>query len=610
MKTVALYFTGSDARQVEIATKAVLHIIGKSNRAIGWVFAVSPFTLNKIKRHPGINYVSARGFVYSRYQVVERVSHILGGKSPEMWFDTMVNHLCSKYKIKLDGAPFRIRREPDRYKRDPKECTVLFQSTYNPCDGYGSSGEAIALEAASQDMGFRWIPHMDIHDAAAHAQPHTPNLLHHSQKYVPPKAYVLYHTPNFLPPEYHMAKRDGATTALITMFETTRIPYVWPIRINKWFDKLIVPTPFCKRVFKGAGVTIPIDIVPLGVDPTRWTYKERTPPLTRPYRFLAFANARWDCPRKNFDIIVDAFEKKFGGRKDVELVIKSSPGPVVNRRTKFPSNCTIINKRLPQSEVLSLLHDVDCLVFPSSGEGFGLPPREAMATGLPVIVTNWGGLEGIANSKISYPLKKSGMKKASHLCTWLTDEPGGMELGDMAQISVDDLADIMNHIFHNQEEACAIGKAGYEYVTKKETYKHSVSKLYESVFPKGKMIKPPKTITVQSKEKNKMKLTVDKILKRKTKRYILFTVTNGSEDYSHKNDLNVRFKAVDTTGGVQMDPVIGRVLLPKALKPGEVFKGKLTVDTAALDDVVIVGGQLGLVTEAIKWHTVTAVALK
>lgn len=61
-------------------------------------------------------------------------------------------------------------------------------------------------------------------------------------------------------------------------------------------------------------------------------------------------------------------------------------------------------KRIAHNKLLTLLRKAHCLLFPSSGEGFGLPPREAMATGIPVILAGFAGLESIAREDIAYPV--------------------------------------------------------------------------------------------------------------------------------------------------------------------------------------------------------------
>lgn len=51
-------------------------------------------------------------------------------------------------------------------------------------------------------------------------------------------------------------------------------------------------------------------------------------------------------------------------------------------------NVKIINNKLDRNEYVELLQNASCYVSPSKGEGFALPPREALAIGLPVILTD------------------------------------------------------------------------------------------------------------------------------------------------------------------------------------------------------------------------------
>jgi glycosyltransferase involved in cell wall biosynthesis len=54
--------------------------------------------------------------------------------------------------------------------------------------------------------------------------------------------------------------------------------------------------------------------------------------------------------------------------------------------------------------LLEFLRQMDAFVLPSRGEGFGLCGLEAMATGLPLIATNWSGPVEYIDSKCVYSL--------------------------------------------------------------------------------------------------------------------------------------------------------------------------------------------------------------
>jgi glycosyltransferase involved in cell wall biosynthesis len=51
----------------------------------------------------------------------------------------------------------------------------------------------------------------------------------------------------------------------------------------------------------------------------------------------------------------------------------------------------ILNSHLSSEELLLFYRSCDAFVLPTHAEGWGLPTHEAMAMGLPVVTTNWGG---------------------------------------------------------------------------------------------------------------------------------------------------------------------------------------------------------------------------
>ena len=114
---------------------------------------------------------------------------------------------------------------------------------------------------------------------------------------------------------------------------------------------------------------------------------------TEPYTF--FWSGTGDL-RKGWDIVYQAFFKAgFGGRKDVRLILhfRNMPRGIKNCND---SNVVIYKGQINLAGVLKIMAQSDCYVYPSRGEGWGLTPREAASTGLPVITTNYGGMaEGI-----------------------------------------------------------------------------------------------------------------------------------------------------------------------------------------------------------------------
>lgn len=77
-----------------------------------------------------------------------------------------------------------------------------------------------------------------------------------------------------------------------------------------------------------------------------------------------------------------------------------------NNLLKFEEDCRdvkltlkpIFLMNISAEELVDLYNICDCLLFPSLYEGFGLPPLEAMACGLPVIASNLGALKEVVGS--------------------------------------------------------------------------------------------------------------------------------------------------------------------------------------------------------------------
>ena len=184
------------------------------------------------------------------------------------------------------------------------------------------------------------------------------------------------------------APRFGALASMgrrlmVTAWESTKVPAGWVDQLNT-FDAISVGSTFVRRVFLAEGVTRPIHVHPLGVGSA---YKRWERGGKRPFTFLAFTDRG---RRKGGREALQAFVKAFGDDPSVRLILKSRAGRPPQNPALNP-NIEIIAQDLSESELAGLYTRCDCLIFPTMGEGFGLPPREFAATGGLVLATNWGG---------------------------------------------------------------------------------------------------------------------------------------------------------------------------------------------------------------------------
>lgn len=234
------------------------------------------------------------------------------------------------------------------------------------------------------------------------------------------------------PTNYHKYDVKPGRRIALTMHESTKIPAGWAEVLNE-MDAVITPARFSKRVLQEGGVTAPIHVVPLGIGEVFQPHY-RKQDQDRPFTFLAFAD-RGD--RKNFHAAEQAFVRAFGRSMKYRLLLKARSIGAKHLNPLNP-NIDIIYQDMSEQELYELYCSCDCLVFPSRGEGWGFPPREAAATGLPVIATNWSGLADdidVWGIPLDYEMVTA---------EWRDVLPfRGQDLGQWAEPSIDHLTELM-----------------------------------------------------------------------------------------------------------------------------------------------------------------------
>ena len=107
-------------------------------------------------------------------------------------------------------------------------------------------------------------------------------------------------------------------------------------------------------------------------------------------------------PRKNIDTLVSAWERIQTSEARLPLLLVGPYGwhsdDLLRRIKGLAGRGVIYRGRVGRSELVRLMQAARVFVYPSLYEGFGLPPAEAMACGIPTIASNSSSLPEIVGT--------------------------------------------------------------------------------------------------------------------------------------------------------------------------------------------------------------------
>ena len=261
-----------------------------------------------------------------------------------------------------------------------------------------------------------------------------------------------------------------------TMLETDRIPRDW-VRQANLMDEVWTPSTFNAETFRFSGVTRPIHVMPLGVDPDHFNPGIASRPLSGVYTFLSLFE--WG-ERKAPRILLRAFNEEFRAKEPVILLVKTlNVDSAVDVRGEIsgmgldPEGGRIhlsLNQEVPTYQLGVLYRSSDCFVLPTRGEGWGLPIIEAMACGVPVIATSWSAQCDFMTPENSYPLPVEELVPARARCPYYAGS-------NWAEPSYPHLRRLMRHVFENQAEARSKGERAAREMLAAWTWEKAAAKI-------------------------------------------------------------------------------------------------------------------------------------
>lgn len=266
----------------------------------------------------------------------------------------------------------------------------------------------------------------------------------------------------------------GEKWVMIQPWEYGRLPVDWVAPLRDQVDEIWAYSNAVKRCYTESGVPAgKIHVVPLGINPQR--FHPEVEPLSLPTekrtRFLFVGGTIW---RKGIDILLAAYCRAFTRADDVCLVIKEMGQDSFYRGQTASEQIAKIqaDPRAPEilyatgtladTDMPSLYTACDCLVHPYRGEGFGLPVAEAMACGLPVIVTQGGSTDDFCSPDRAYLISASRRE--------ITIEMPTVGAPWVLEADVTALADHMRAVYEAPEEAAVLGRRAGAWVREHLTW--------------------------------------------------------------------------------------------------------------------------------------------
>jgi glycosyltransferase involved in cell wall biosynthesis len=244
----------------------------------------------------------------------------------------------------------------------------------------------------------------------------------------------------FCQPQFHPDYRGKYRIAFLP-WESTQLKPGWREKLNQC-NEVWTPSSLIKQWFRIDGVRSPIFIYEHGLDPI-WRKRKRR----RPGDKIKFLHVGSPQPRKGAQMTFDAFRAAFDGRTDVERTIKCNQHTEVRHYDRRGSiigtvdsglNTALSKDIIDYAALPQFMANFDVLVYPSYGEGFGLIPLEAAATGMPVIITDeWAPYRDYLNKEL-------------FISTKLIDSPWPqIHPGSMLQPDFDVLVDTLRYVADN-----------------------------------------------------------------------------------------------------------------------------------------------------------------
>ena len=251
---------------------------------------------------------------------------------------------------------------------------------------------------------------------------------------------------NFHSPELNILNiKKGIYLVSLFLCETTGILPSDVYALNQ-SNEIWTCSEWSKQVLIENGIYKPIYVFDLGFDNKIFKINTNFDRGDQPFTYLHIGG---NSERKNADMVYYAFMKLHGGDPNYRLIFKVSGSDGFLWKKYGEPEMTlgghpqvyVINEFLTEEEMAGLIRMSNCFIYPTTGEGWGLSPFKAIASGIPTICTNKTACGIYAN--LSVPLEA----ELAPSPYWYSDS----RYGEIANPKMSDLCDRMLFVENNYE---------------------------------------------------------------------------------------------------------------------------------------------------------------
>ena len=289
------------------------------------------------------------------------------------------------------------------------------------------------------------------------------------------------------PPSWRYYMAENKRFIGFCVFEGSSVPRYWlDIMQDDLVEQIWIPSEHTKQAivntFTSAGIVMDLElknklkVLQHGVDQTIFhpTNKETDNTFT----FIAnkgWTDKSWE-DRGGLSYLIKAFSEEFTSKDNVKLICKVNPcygfnAEILNKNildlqieNQDKPNIDFMIENIDYKKLNDFYNQGDVFVSTSLAEGFNLPVLEAMAAGVPALVTTFGGQSDFVNEENGWLLTEGEMIPVKNDITY--------EEVQWKKPDIKEIREKLRYIYENQNETTSKAKKALE-TASKLTWLHS-----------------------------------------------------------------------------------------------------------------------------------------